>query len=142
MPEPRGRLYELALRALDEQEHHVGELRGRLAPVIAAGGIGLTLLTRPAFAGQHPHGAVEIIAVLVGMIGAVALIMGSAYVLIPRPVAFSVNAHATLETINQADADMLDDEDLFHETMILTLAERHDGNAPILERLNTATRSR
>jgi hypothetical protein len=55
MPEPRGRLYELALRPLDEQEHHVGELRGRLAPVIAAGGIGLTLLTRPAFAGQHPR---------------------------------------------------------------------------------------
>jgi hypothetical protein len=72
------------------------------------------------------------------MLGAIALILGSAYVLIPRPVAFSVNAHATLETINQADADMLDDEDLFHETMILTLAERHDGNAPILERLNTA----
>lgn len=139
MPEPRGRLYELALRALDEQERHVGELRGRLAPVIAAGGIGLTLLTRPAFDGHHPQGAIEIAAVLVGMIGAVALILGSAYVLIPRRVAFSVNAQATLETINQAEEnELLDDEDLFHETMILTLAERHDGNAPILDRLNDA----
>jgi hypothetical protein len=72
------------------------------------------------------------------MIGAVALILGSAYVLIPRRVAFSVNAQATLAAIKQADDEMLDNEDLFHETMILTLAERHDGNAPIVDRLNAA----
>jgi hypothetical protein len=82
--------------------------------------------------------AIEIAAVLVGMIGAVALVLGSAYVLIPRRVAFSVNAQATLAAIKQADDEMLDDEDLFHETMILTLAERHDGNAPIVDRLNAA----
>jgi hypothetical protein len=51
MPEPRARIYELALRALDEQDRQVDELRGRLAPVLAAGGVGLTLLTGPAFSG-------------------------------------------------------------------------------------------
>jgi hypothetical protein len=49
MSEPRSRIYELALRALDEQNRQVDDPRGRLAPVLAAGGVGLTLLTRPAF---------------------------------------------------------------------------------------------
>jgi hypothetical protein len=40
MPEPRGRIYELALRALDEQDRQVDDLRGRLAPVLAAGASG------------------------------------------------------------------------------------------------------
>lgn len=57
--ESRGRLYELALRALEEKERRVGEPRGRLAPVIAAGNIGLTLLTRPAFDGRHPRTALS-----------------------------------------------------------------------------------
>jgi hypothetical protein len=83
MSEPRGRIYELALRALDEQDRQVGDLRGRLAPVLAAGGVGLTLLTRPAFSGAHPSGANELVATIAGLLGAAALVLAGAYVLHP-----------------------------------------------------------
>jgi hypothetical protein len=38
MSDPRGRIDALALRVLDEQDRQVGDPRGRLAPVVAAGG--------------------------------------------------------------------------------------------------------
>src|SRR3954469_25724380 len=101
MPEPRGRIYELALRALDEQDRQVGDLRGRLAPVLAAGGVGLTLLTRPAFSGAPPAGALELVATIGGLLGAVTLVLASAFVLQPRRLAFSVNAAATLDAIRE-----------------------------------------
>lgn len=34
MPTPVERIYDLALRSLDEQERQLGELRARLAPVV------------------------------------------------------------------------------------------------------------
>jgi hypothetical protein len=138
MSEPRGRIYDLALRALDEQDRQVDTLRGRLAPVLAAGGVGLTLLTRPVFAGDHPSGVLEVAATIVGIIGAVALVLASAYVLHPRRLAFSVHASDALEAIRARDATVLEDEDRFHETMIVALARRRDGNQPIVDRLHTA----
>jgi hypothetical protein len=138
MPGPRGRIYELALRALDEQDRQVGDVRGRLAPVLAAGGVVLTLLTRPTFSGDHPSGAVELVAAIVGLLGAVTLVLASAYVLHPRRLAFSVNASATLDAIRARDSDILEDEDLYHETMIATLTRRRAGNQPIVDRLHTA----
>jgi hypothetical protein len=136
--EPRGRIYELALRALDEQDRQVGDVRGRLAPVLAAGGVGLTLLTRPAFFRDHPSGAVEIVAAVVGLLGAVTLVLASAYVLHPRQLALSVNARATLDAIHARDPEILEDERLYHETMIATLTRRGEGNQPIVDRLHTA----
>jgi len=56
VPSTIERIYDLALRSLDEQERQVGELRGRLAPVVAAGGLGSTLLARSVFARSHPEG--------------------------------------------------------------------------------------
>ena len=138
MPEPRGRIYELALRALDEQDRQVGDVRGRLAPVLAAGGVGLTLLTRPVFSGAHPSGSLELVATIVGLLGAVTLVLASAYILRPRPLAFSVNARATLDAIRDRDANVLEDEDLYHETMIAAFSRRRDGNQPIVDRLHTA----
>ena len=137
MPEPRGRIYELALHALDKQDRHVDDVRGRLAPVLAAGGVGLTLLTRPVISGD-PSGAVELVAAIVGLVGAVTLVLASAYVLHPRRLAFSVNARATLDAIRDRDAEILEDEDLYHETMIATLPRRREGNQPIVDRLHTA----
>jgi len=138
MSEPRGRIYELALRALDEQDRQVDDLRGRLAPVLATGGVGLTLLTRPVFSGDHPSGAVELVATIVGLLGAVTLVLASAYVLHPRRLAFSINARATLDAIRDRNADILEDDDLYHETMISTLTARRQGNQPIVDRLHTA----
>jgi len=138
MPEPRERIYELALRALDEQDRRVDDLRGRLAPVLAAGGVGLTLFTQPVFSGDHPSSTVELVATIVGLLGAVMLVLASAYVLRPRRLAFSVNARATLDAIRDRAANMLEDNDLYHETMIATLTRRREGNQPIVDRLHAA----
>ena len=134
MAKPRARIYELALRALEEQSRQVDELRGRLAPVLAAGGVGLTLLTRPVFSGDHPSGTIELTGTIVGLLGAVTLVLASAYVLHPRRLAFSVNARATLHAIRDRDADILEDDDVYHATMIATLTRRRKGNQPIVDR--------
>jgi hypothetical protein len=95
-------------------------------------------LTRPAFAGPHPNGLPEIAAVCVGFLGAVVVVLASAYLLHPRRLAFSINARATLEAIEANDPQILEDDDLFHETMILTFTQRREGNQPIVDRLQNA----
>ena len=64
--------------------------------------------------------------------------LASAYVLHPRRLAFSVNARATLDAIRDRDADILEDDGLYDETMIATLTRRRGGNQPIVDRLQTA----
>jgi hypothetical protein len=125
-----------ALRALDEQERQVGELRGRLPPVVAAGGIGATLLTRPVFGGHHPTGVVEIAATSVGLLGATVLVLAGAYLLRSRRLAFSVDARAALAAAE--DLELLDDAERFHESMIATLTDRRAGNSEIVGRLHDA----
>jgi hypothetical protein len=66
------------------------------------------------------------------------LVLASAYVLHPRRLAFSVNASAALDAIRARNAGILEDEDLYHETMIATLTRRREGNQPIVDRLHTA----
>jgi hypothetical protein len=52
--EPLARLYDLALRTLDEQERRSDALHGRLGPVLAAAALGVTLLSGPVFGGEPP----------------------------------------------------------------------------------------
>jgi hypothetical protein len=70
--------------------------------VIAAGGVGLTLLTRPVFARDHPAGSIEIVAAIVGLLVAASLVLAAAYVLARRRLGFSVNASATLSFLTMA----------------------------------------
>jgi hypothetical protein len=65
-------------------------------------------------------------------------VLAGAYVLHPRRLAFSVNARATLDAIRARDAEVLEDEDRYHETMIAALTRRREGNQPIVDRLHTA----
>ena len=136
VPAPVERIYDLALRSLDEQERQVEELRGRLAPVVAAGGLGITLLARPIFAGSHPAGVWEVAATVVGMAGAAVVMLTVAFLLRSRPMAFSVDAGAALDAAREVR--LLDDASEFDEAMARALAERRAGNAPIVERLHMA----
>ena len=56
----------------------------------------------------------------------------------PGRLAFAVNPRATLEAIRDRDPDILEDDDLYYETMIATFTRRREGNQPIFERLHTA----
>ena len=65
MSEPLARLYDLALRTLDDQERRADALRGRLGPVLAAAALGVTLLSGPVIGGAHPHAALGKLALAV-----------------------------------------------------------------------------
>lgn len=133
MAEPLARVYELGLRALDEQERSVSDVRSRLPPVLAAGGVAATLLARPVFAGRHPHGVGEIVALIAGLLGAAVLVAAAVVLLRPTRMAFSVDAELLLEAAREAR--VLDSEDEFHEATAGALAERRRANEPIVERL-------
>jgi hypothetical protein len=136
MPDPRERIYELALRALDEQERQVDHLRSRAGAVIAAAGVGVTLLAEPVFHRSHPDGWAEIGATALGLAGAAGVVLATAYLLVSRPLAFSVDARRALTAAEALD--VLDDGRLFDESMALALRDRREGNEAIVGRLHTA----
>jgi hypothetical protein len=107
-----------------------------LAPVVAAGGLGITLLAGPVFVGAHRDGLWEVTASVVGLVGAAVLVVAVAYLLRSRPMAFSVDAVAALDAAREAE--VLDDAAEFDEAMARALAERRARNAPIVERLHVA----
>jgi len=92
MPDPLTIVYQLALRALEEQERQVTALHGRLAPVIAAVGVASTLLAPTAFRGDRPDGAVATLAACLGVVGVVVTLLAAAFVLIPRRLTFAIDA--------------------------------------------------
>ncbi len=49
--------YDLAIRAIEEQEREVNGLRARTGTILASGAVAATLLAREVFAGPHPVGA-------------------------------------------------------------------------------------
>lgn len=134
MPAPIERIYDLALRSLDEQERQLQDLRGRLAPVVAAGGLGITLLARPVFERSHPEGLWEVTTAVVGLAGA-----GGSFWRSPTCFARGrspIDAEATLDAAR--DADLLAEANEFDEAMARALAERRVGNAPIVGRFQRA----
>jgi hypothetical protein len=69
------RMYELGSEALAEQERQVAELRGRGATLLAAGAVIASLLAKPVFDGEHPHGFAEIAATAIGLLGSTGILV-------------------------------------------------------------------
>ena len=87
-------IYDLARVALDEQREVVANLRSRAAPVLAGAGALTALLAKPAIDGglsfvQQP---VHAILACVGIVGAIAALVGAILVLATRDFGFSVDA--------------------------------------------------
>lgn len=66
---PLAELYALALRTLDVHERRASELRARLAPVLAAGGLGTTLLAGPAFEAERAGDRLAAAALVLALTG-------------------------------------------------------------------------
>jgi hypothetical protein len=62
-------------RALAEQERQVAEVRGRGATLLAAGAVIASLLAKPVFDGEHPHGFAEISATAIGLLGSAGILV-------------------------------------------------------------------
>lgn len=97
------RIYELGREALAEQERQVSELRGRGTALLAAGAVITGLLARPVFAHGHPHGALEVTATSVGLLGAGALLGAVIVLIVPYELGFSVRAGAAYRELWNAD---------------------------------------
>ena len=104
--------------------------------MVAAAGVGATLLTKPAFAQSNPDGALAIGATIVGLLGAAVLVAAAAYLLISRPLAFSIDGEDALDMAERLE--LLDEEDGWYVSMTLGLSHRRAGNEPIIDRLHTA----
>jgi drug/metabolite transporter (DMT)-like permease len=135
MPDPLAHVYDLALRALAEQERQVTALHGRLAPVLAAGGLAATLLAPAAFRGERPAGAVATIGVVIGLVGVAVLVLAGAYVLLPAPLSFGLDACAAAAALRgRPDRDAR----AVYAALTDALDRRRIGNATAIRRLHVA----
>lgn len=125
MVAPIERIYELALRALDEQERWVTQVRGGMPAILATAGIGLSLLAPPAFDSGHPRGVLEVAAVALGVLGAVAVVGGAVVVLRPLGISFTMIPLSLLASLGHHE---LDDEPAFYEAATGALADRYRRN--------------
>lgn len=132
MTAPIERTYELALRALEEQERRVEQARASVPPLLAAAGIALSLLTAPAFAGKHPEGLLEVAAVSVGVLGAAIVVAAGTVLLRPTRVAFNVDAQRLLRAL---DATAATGEWDFYANVADAMAHRRADNEIASERL-------
>ncbi len=129
MPEPLAHVYDLALRALDEQERRVAQLHARLTPVLAGGGVGITLLTRPAFAGSHPDGVAEVATAAIGLLGIAVATGAAVYLLLAERLSFAPEPLSATEVAWRQD---------FFPAMVVLLDERRVRNLVGIKRLQAA----
>lgn len=135
--QPLARLYDLALRTLDEQERRVEALRGRLGPVLAAAALGTSLLSGPMVGGAHPAtlGGKLCLAIAVGSL---LVTVGAAFrLLVSRKRPVLDLDHRELATELARDG-LLDDEAAFYTTMIARLGGQLKREAETSARLSTA----
>jgi hypothetical protein len=134
--EPLARLYDLALRTLDDQERRADALRGRLGPVLTAAALGMTLLSGPVLGGVHP----------VTVAGVAALVIAVGGLLLGTVAAFRLLGvrHRSLDALDPrrlatelAQSDQLEDEAAFYAAMIARLGMELDDRANTVERLAT-----
>ncbi|ADB52634.1 hypothetical protein [Conexibacter woesei] len=138
MSEPLAHLYPLALRTLDIQERRVTELRGRLAPVLAAGGAGATLLSGPAIAAASAGPPASYAALLLAAVGLAVTLGGSARLLTARVERRGIDVLAIRRSLRGRGA--LADSDAYYTLMLPALHVRAaavDTAADKLERVFT-----
>jgi len=135
--EPLARLYDLALRTLDDQERRADALRGRLGPTLAAAALGVTLLSGPVVSGAHPVNALGKLALAIAVMGLLVTIGAAFNVLAARH-----RPDADLdprELLNELATDgLLGDEADFYTEMISRLDDAQKRDADTIARLTTA----
>lgn len=135
MSDPLAHVYDLARDALAEQERQVGELRGRLTPVLAASGLAATLLTPLAFRGAHPTGVAETLCALLGLLGMGIVLVGALHVLLPRRLTFGATAESAMGFLA---SHAIGDERAFYAAMVVALDEQRAVNLSRILALHVA----
>ncbi|HWT91864.1 MAG TPA: hypothetical protein VN238_02625 [Solirubrobacteraceae bacterium] len=133
MPSTAGEtFYDLALRALDEQQSEVAGLRTRAGTILAAAAVVATLLARPVFAEPVPDSLLFRLAAVTGVVGLMVVLAASVQLLQTHMVGFAVDVRTVYATADLRDAEAL------LVRLALTLERRRERNAPTVERLRAA----
>ena len=134
MSEPLSRLYDLALRTLEDQERRADALRSRLGPVLAAAALGVTLLSGPLVGGVRPATVIGKLALVVAVVSLFVVITAGFRLL--RAPNYRIDALVPDNLTRELRRDgLLGEEDAFYSTMIVRLADQADLNADGIERL-------
>jgi len=126
------RIYELGSEALAEQERQVAEVRGRGATLLAAGAVIASLLAKPVFDGEHPHGFAEIAATAIGLLGATGILAFVVLLLRPYELGFSVKAGVTYQALWEQG---ILEQPMVDIALAEAFEERRNANAEVVRRL-------
>lgn len=131
MPSTAGEtFYDLALRALDEQQSEVAGLRTRAGTILAAAAIVATLLARPVFADAAFASPLHRLAAAAAVVGLVVVLTSAVELLRTHELGFTVDVWGTyLATRGPGDL-----EDL-QFALAWTLDDLRTANAAVIRRL-------
>jgi hypothetical protein len=134
MSQPLAHLYDLALRALDEQDRRADALRGRLGPLLAAAALGASLLSGPLIGTSHPATIAGKLAITVAVCGLLATVAGAFRLLaVRRRAADHLDPWELIDDLERGG--LLEDEAAFHKAMIARLARLHERRIVALTQL-------
>lgn len=134
MSEPLAHVYDLALRALEEQERQVVELRSRLAAALATGGAIATLLLRSALRGRGAD-PLHVLLVATGVAGIAVTAVAATYLLASRRLRFAIDAGLASDVMRRCG---MSDVEAFYLSMIPVLDEHRLENARVIRRFDAA----
>lgn len=117
--------YQLTLRALDQQEVGLAELRARTNTLLAAAAVSVSFLGAPAI----DRGGVSVWVVL-GLIAFALTVALCLFVLIPTSLIFALNGPEVYEALYQH----VDDSAEVHRQLAYWLQSFHAANAPKLDK--------
>jgi hypothetical protein len=137
MSQPLAHLYDLALRALDEQERRVDAVRGRIGPVLAAAALGTTLLSGPVLGRGRPAGVAGTVAIAIAAVGLLVTLGAAAYLLGTKRIA-SFDADVRALATSYRDSGLLDDLTVFYPAMIASLGGQRGENELGIQLLHRA----
>ncbi len=135
---PIDTFYELAIRAIEEQEREVNGLRARTGTIVAAGAVAATLLAREVFAGSHPDGWVAWTVTAVGLAALAVVLLASVYLLRSHDLSFSIDAWAAYERALQLGVLDVDGVEGLRIDLTYNLSAMQGANGITIERLRTA----
>jgi hypothetical protein len=133
MPATAGEtFYDLALRALDDQQSEVAGLRTRAGTILAAAAVVATLLARPVFAEPVPDSMLFRATVAVGVAGFLVVLTATVDLLRTHRLAFSVDARqAYVRTLDAGDVETV------HLMLAVLLERRRRANSVSIARLQS-----
>jgi hypothetical protein len=135
---PSDTFYDLAIRAIEEQEREVNGLRARTGTIVAAGAVAATLLAREVFAGSHPDGSFEWIVTGVGLAGLAVVLLASVYLLRSHDLSFSIDAREAYERAGDRGILDLDDVEVVRIDLVYNLSDMQGNNSVTVKRLRKA----